>query len=157
MNPLTGAWSLLDWSVQGAAGERSQPFGERPRGILVYTADGTMCSSFSRAARAPLGLSLAEITAARRYWMGGGGEPPPTALRERFVEAALHFNSYGGRYTLAGERVHHDVEVALFPDWIGKRLTRTFRVDGASLTLSFEAGGQTDTLTWLSRNSGTGS
>ena len=151
MSELTGAWSLLDWSVRSAAGEPSQPFGESPRGILVYTADGTVCSSFSRAARVPLGISLAEITAARRYWMGAGGEPPPAALRERFVEAALHFNSYGGRYTVDGERVHHDVEVALFPDWIGKRLTRTFRVDGPGLTLSFEAHGQTDTLQWRRR------
>ena len=149
MNELTGAWSLLDWSVQDAAGKRSQPFGESPLGILVYTADGTMCSSFARAARAPLGVSLAEISAARRYWMGGGGEPPRATLRERFVEAALHFNSYGGRYTVEGERVHHDVEVALFPDWIGKRLTRTYRVDGARLTLSFEAQGQSDTLEWM--------
>ncbi|MGQ0655294.1 MAG: lipocalin-like domain-containing protein [Betaproteobacteria bacterium] len=73
------------------------------------------------------------------------------ARRERFVEAALHFNSYGGRYSIEGDRVHHDVEVALFPDWIGKRLTRAFRVDGPSLTLSFEADGQTDVLRCRSR------
>ena len=151
MSELTGAWSLLDWTTESASGERSQPFGERPQGILVYTAEGTMCSSFSRAGRAPLGISLAEITAARRYWMGLDGAAPAQGLRERFVEAALHFNSYGGRYRVEGDRVHHDVEVALYPDWIGKRLSRTFRFDGSRLALSFEAGGQVDTLRWARR------
>jgi hypothetical protein len=152
MNQLTGAWSLLGWTARSAAGELAHPFGEKPHGILVYSAEGTMCSSFSRAGRAPLGVSLGEITAARRYWMGLAAKAPPSDLHERFVAAALHFNSYGGRYTVEGERVHHDVEVALFPDWIGKRLTRTFRLEGPDLALSFEADGQTDTLRWRRRD-----
>ena len=153
MSELIGAWSLLAWTARSASGETSQPFGERPQGILVYTAGGTMCSSFSRAERAPLGLSLGEITAARRYWMGldAGTAPPAAEVRARFVEAALHFNSYGGRYEIEGERVHHQVEVALYPDWIGKRLSRTFRFEGQRLTLSFEAGGLSDRLEWLRR------
>ena len=151
MSELIGAWSLLDWTARAASGETSQPFGKRPQGILVYTADGTMCSSFSRAGRGPLGVSLAEITAARRYWMGQGGQRPAEGLRERFVEAALHFNSYGGRYTIEADRVHHQVEVALYPDWIGKRLSRSFRFEGNRLTLSFESSGQLDALEWQRR------
>jgi hypothetical protein len=152
MSELIGAWSLLDWTTQDASGKTSRPFGERPQGILVYTADGTLCSSFSRAGRAPLGASLAEITAARRYWMGlDAGEPPREELHRRFIEAALHFNSYGGRYTIEADRVHHHVEVALYPDWIGKRLSRTFRFEGNRLTLSFESSGQLDALEWQRR------
>jgi hypothetical protein len=153
MSELTGAWRLLDWTARSAGGEVSRPFGERPQGILVYTADGTMCSSFSRAGRAPLGVSLGEITAARCYWMGvdAGGQAPPAELHERFVAAALHFNSYAGRYWIDGDQVHHQVEVALYPDWIGKRLTRAWKLREERLALSFEAAGRMDTLEWVRR------
>jgi hypothetical protein len=57
MSELIGAWSLLAWTARSAWGETSQPFGERPQGILVYTAGGTMCSSFSRALGARISAS----------------------------------------------------------------------------------------------------
>ena len=150
MNELTGAWAMLTWTSRGAAGEVSHPFGEKPQGILVYTADDTMCSSFMRAGREPLGVSLEALAAARRYWMGldGAAAPPDGALRERLMQAVLHFNSYGGRYRVEGDRVHHHVEVALFPDWVGQRLTRSWRLDGDRLTLSFATGGRSDSLEW---------
>jgi hypothetical protein len=40
--------------------------------------------------------------------------------------------------------VHHDVEIALFPDWIGKRLTRKFKIESERLALSFGE----DVLEW---------
>src|SRR4051794_27210272 len=137
MNPFIGVWSLEAWTARNGA-DVSLPFGESPQGMLVYTAEGTMNACFMRSARQPLGLSLQEITAARRYWLGmpPGAAAPAIALRERFTEAALRFNSYAGRYTVEGERVHHEVEIALYPDWIGKRLTRTYRFEGDRLTLS---------------------
>ena len=76
-------------------------------------------------------------------------EPDRGDVERRFVEAALYFNAYSGRYTVDGTRVHHDVEVALYPEWVGQRLSREYRVDGSTLTLSFGA----DALVWKRRNS----
>ena len=58
-------------------------------------------------------------------------------VQQRFAEAAITFNSYSGRYTVEGGEVHHDVEIAMFPDWIGQRLTRTYRFYENLLSLSF--------------------
>ena len=132
MQSLLGTWKLEQWTSGGA-----QPFGPRPQGTLVYTADGTMISCFMRRTRAPVAASLQELAAWRRA-------PRSNDLERRFLDAALSFNSYSGRYSVEGTRVHHDVEIALFPDWIGRRLTRNFRFDGERLTLSFDA----DALVW---------
>jgi hypothetical protein len=132
MQSLVGVWKLEQWTSGGA-----QPFGPEPQGTLVYTADGTMISCFMRRARAPVASSFEELAAWRRNRRSND-------LERRFLDAALSFNSYSGRYSVEGTRVYHDVEIALFPDWIGRRLTRNFRFDGDRLTLSFDA----DALVW---------
>ena len=132
MDTLVGVWSLVRWT----SGAR-EPFGPDPQGTLVYTADGTMISSFMRRGRQPVGAALPA-------WRWNWRSMHSPQMERRFVEAGLAFNSYSGRYTVEGTRVHHDVEIAMFPDWIGKRLTRTFRFDGGQLTLSFDS----DALVW---------
>jgi hypothetical protein len=135
MNRLIGVWKLERWSS-----EDREPFGAEPLGTLVYTADGTMISCFMRRQRAPVAASLDELASWRR-------QPLSKDLERRFLDAALSFNSYAGRYSVEGTQVHHDVEIALFPDWIGKRLTRDFRLEGDRLALSFGR----DVLSWLRR------
>lgn len=147
---LTGAWQLQRWSARLPDGGIAFPFGDKPGGVLVYTADGTMCSSYMQSGREPVGEALA---ACRRYWQGLRPDAPPREpeTRARLLQAALRFNSYAGRYTVEGERIHHAVEVALFPDWIGLRLTRQFVLEGGRLSLSFGSPGQEDTLVWTRR------
>ena len=144
---LIGTWQLESWK----SGELA-PFGERPRGTLVYTVGGTMISCFMSAERPQLGVSLEALHAFRRYWLGLASEKPQgeEEVKQRFLRAAFSFNAYAGRYSVEGARVHHDVEVALFPEWVGRRLTRTFEIRGERLTLSFES----DALVW--RRSGRG-
>ena len=48
---LTGSWRLVSWEVSLANGEREQPFGPDPKGLLIYSADGYM--QVSIAPRAP--------------------------------------------------------------------------------------------------------
>jgi hypothetical protein len=48
---LTGSWRLVSWDVRSANGEREQPFGADPNGLLIYSADGYM--QVSIAPRAP--------------------------------------------------------------------------------------------------------
>ena len=64
------------------------------------------------------------------------------------LHAALLFNAYSGRFTVEEARIHHDVEIALFPDWVGKRLTRAYRFEAERLILSFGAAGRRDSLQW---------
>jgi hypothetical protein len=135
MNRLIGVWKLERWS-SGA----DQPFGPNPEGTLVYTADGTMISCFMRRGRVPVARSMEELRAWRR-------SRNSQDLERRFVEAAMSFNAYSGRYSVEDTLVHHDVEVALFPDWIGKRLTRAFEIDQDRLELRFGV----DKLTWSRR------
>ena len=132
MHPLTGTWKLERWTSGALA-----PFGDRPVGTLVYTTEGTMIAAFMRRGRAAVAPSPEALAAWRRAPVSGD-------LERRFFEAALSFNAYAGRYTVDRDRVHHDVDVALYPEWIGQRLTRAFRTDGERLTLTFGA----DALVW---------
>jgi hypothetical protein len=138
MERFLGTWKLERWTSG-----KEEPFGPRPQGTLVYTADGTMISSFMRRDRSPIGSGLA---AWRRYAMGLEVPKPADAheVEQRFAAGAIVFNSYSGKYTVEGTEVHHDVEIAMFPDWIGQRLTRTYRFYEDLLSLSFG----NDELVW---------
>ena len=39
---ITGSWRLVSWEVSSTGGEREQPFGADPKGLLIYSADGYM-------------------------------------------------------------------------------------------------------------------
>jgi len=143
---FVGSWQLLSWTTRRADGSVGTPFGPHPRGTLVYTADGTMCSAFMNPDRQPLAIGAERIAACRRYWLGIDAHAPAEeqSARAALFEAALRFNAYAARYSADERFIHHDVTVALIPDWIGTRLTRTYRFDGNRLELSFAA----DSLLW---------
>ncbi|TWV57410.1 lipocalin-like domain-containing protein [Streptomyces misionensis] len=51
---LVGVWRLVSFHDLGPAGERREgPLGPAPRGLLIYTADGHVSVSMSRAPDAP--------------------------------------------------------------------------------------------------------
>lgn len=52
------------------------------------------------------------------------------------ADAATTYVSYGGRYVLRDDRVHHFVEHSLFPDWVGTVLVRTAAFEGDRLVLT---------------------
>jgi hypothetical protein len=139
MDTLVGTWSLVRWT-SGAV----EPFGPDPRGTLVYTAGGTMIACFMRSERPGLGPAMDDY---RSYWLGRAALPAGLdegKLKSGLLDAAMSFNAYSARYFVEGDLVHHDVEVAMLPDWIGTRLTRRFRIEGDQLTLSFGS----DALVW---------
>src|SRR2546428_5368423 len=140
MDTLVGTWSLVRWT-SGAV----EPFGPDPRGTLVYTAGGTMIACFMRRERPPLGPAMDDY---RGHRLGRSPDLPapldPNEIQRSFFESAMSFNAYSARYFVEGDLVHHDVEVAMLPDWIGRRLTRRFRIEKDLLTLSFES----DELVW---------
>ena len=71
--------------------------------------------------------------------------------------AAAGYISYAGSYEIVGNEVHHDVELSLFPDWVGatqsRRIEWVEEPDGrTALQLSYVQPGAgknaTNTLLW---------
>lgn len=118
MRSLVGNWVLVEWT---ASVDRTvvRPFGGTVDGHLTYTADGRMWAALQRRDRPPLGTgTLAAASAEQR------------------AAAAAGYLSYGGRYTVDGDRVVHHVDTALFPDWVGRKQVRLVEWDGDELILA---------------------
>jgi hypothetical protein len=134
---LVGTWRLLAWTSVGDDGV-IHPMGERPEGVLVYTADGTMITTHGRPGRPRIDS----------VDMHGGPE------RQR-LEAMTTFFAYSGTFCVDGDDVLHAVEMSLYPNWVGTVQRRHVRLsaDGCELTLSadpFVVRGRlgTQVLTW---------
>lgn len=136
---LIGTWRLVEWKVE--IGDRTvRPFGGAAVGLLTYTDEGRMVASLMRENRDRMDTtSFAGADAQTR------------------AGAAAGYISYAGSYEVVGDEVHHDVELSLFPDWVGDVQTRIIRwideADGTrALQLSYiqqSAGKQaTNTLRW---------
>jgi len=120
---LIGAWRLQGFVIRFSDDRPPlYPFGEEARGVIVYSADGTMSAVLSRADRPPL---------AQRLETAGKA---PLAARAAAFDSYL---SYAGRWTLDGETVTHHVDLALVPDAVGARQQRRAVLDGDRLTLSY--------------------
>ncbi len=118
-NPLVGAWRLVAWRNRDADGRVTYPMGPDATGYIVYTADGHMAVDLMRAGRAPFAAGdLLRAEPAERQ-----------AAAESFV-------GYAGRYRFLGDRVIHEVEVSLFPNWVGTSQERLVTLEGNRLTLS---------------------
>ena len=125
MNPLAGGWQLVRWEIAYDDGRApAYPFGADATGILVYSPDGCMNASISRAGRTPL-----------------SSESTRSAPAEERLAAFESFFSYGGRYRIEDGHVIHSVAQSLNPNFIGSEQRRKidFGSDGA-LTLSASDG-----------------
>lgn len=117
---LVGTWRLLTWISEGEDGV-VHPMGEIPEGVLVYTADGTMITTFGRTGRPPI----------------DGGDMLAGPVDQR-LDAMTTFIAYSGTFRVEGGDVVHDVTVSLFPNWVGTTQRRhvALSADGRELTLS---------------------
>ena len=119
-----GAWHLVDWRIEYPDGGVTRPFGEAPRGYILYADDGTMSASIARAARAPFGLANAR-----------------NASAEAKAAAFDSYFHYAGPWRIEGEEVVHQVTMSLNPDMTGTEQRRLARFDGAGgLVLSAHEG-----------------
>jgi Lipocalin-like domain len=107
---LTGAWKLVSASASTASGEPGDsPFGPNPTGILIYTGEGRMAVMVSNSGRKSL--------------------PADTFLApiEERAEAFTTFFAYAGRYTLAGDKITHHVEISSLQNFVGLDLVRLIK------------------------------
>ncbi len=117
MEQLVGTWKFLSAiSEEIPSGAKRDFYGQDAKGFITYGADGRM---------------MVLVVSGRR--------PRPAAAVATDAEAeALHRTmvSYAGRYTIAGDRITHHVDVAWNETWAGTQQTRIFKLDGDRIVLS---------------------
>jgi Lipocalin-like domain len=115
---LLGTWLLVDWRIAYPDGRITQPFGERPRGCIIFTDDGWMSASLMRAERSRFdSVDMRQISSSARAC------------------AFDEYLSYAGRWRAEGQRLFIEVVVALNPLLLGTTQERTAAVRGAELVL----------------------
>ena len=115
---LIGTWSVLAMEHYTDDGEVGRPFGDEPRGIIVYTAERYMTAVLMRPGRAP--FASGDVL--------GGTEAERAA-------SFLGANAFAGRWEVQGPEVVHHLEVTTFPNWVGTDQRRRFEVNDTNLTL----------------------
>jgi hypothetical protein len=128
---FAGVWRLQSFARHLPGGALlGYPLGEDADGVLQYAASGYMTAQLMRRGRA---LYDAEEAT--------GG---PAEAR---AAAAAGFVSYAGPYVVdpVSRSVTHQVELSLYPGWVGRTLLRHYELDGDHLVLvtpSFTVQGQ---------------
>jgi Lipocalin-like domain len=107
MRDIVGTWRLYKTSAKNDAGEPMHPpYGEKPRGLLVFYPDKRMMSV---------------LVDSRR-------EVPEGESRE--------YNSYCGNYEYDGKTLITTVDASATPERIGGKQTRFIHFDGDHLVLT---------------------
>lgn len=118
---LVGSWQLQSWTIGYAdRDEMSVPYGEDPRGLLLYSNDGWMSASIGRRERDPLPADVSY----RKL---------PDALKAAAFSSYFH---YAGRYRVMDGDVIHYVTQSLNPNFPGTEQLRHAELDGQTLVLS---------------------
>ena len=115
---LIGTYRVLAMEHYADDGEVGRPFGDDPRGLIVYTAERYMTAVLMRSDRP-------------RFEAGdvlGGTD----AERAAAFQTA---NAFAGRWELVGDEVVHHLEVTTFPNWVGTEQRRRFELSDTHLTL----------------------
>lgn len=121
---IVGAWTLEAFTISFTDDRPTvYPFGETPMGHILYSTSGHMSAVLSFSNRSSSGAEQLE-TAGR--------------ISDEAKAAAFDsYLSYGGRYTVEGDKVEHHVDVALVPELVGQTLRRTAALDGDRLRLTY--------------------
>jgi hypothetical protein len=125
-NPLIGIWKLISAiGIQSDGTIKLDVYGTHPAGYITYTEDGHMMVMFSRSDRPPLSQEIQSPLS-----------PEMQSLPvEELAQAFTTFNAYAGTYTLSGNTLIHQIEIASIPNRVGTTLVRTFTLSENRLTL----------------------
>ena len=125
-NPLIGLWKLISAiAIQPDGTINSDVYGTHPVGYITYTLDGHMMVMFSMRDRPPLSQEVRSPLS-----------PEMQSLPiEELAQAFTTFNAYAGTYTLSGNTVTHQIEIASIHNRVGTMLVRTFNISESRVTL----------------------
>jgi hypothetical protein len=106
---IVGTWNFVVAEVTAPDGKKSFPFGETPKGILIFTADG-------RFAQIHVAGDVPKIASNNRL----------TATPEEYAAIMRGSLSVFGTYTVdeAKKTVTYNIVSASFPNWEGEAQTR---------------------------------
>jgi hypothetical protein len=116
---LVGTWRLVAYIFAPDAGDEFHPYGEKPTGLITYTADGFMHVAIMNSSRS---------TYEANDFQGG--------CVEQQAAAARSYLTYSGRYEVLSDRVLHIVEISLLPNRSGITIERYVDLNGDRLTLT---------------------
>src|SRR3977135_3033781 len=107
---IVGSWNFVVAEVTAPDGKKSFPFGETPKGILIFTADGSF-------AQIHVAGDVPKIASNNRL----------TGTPEEYAEIMRRSLSVFGTYTVdeASKTVTYHIVSASFPNWEGQTQTRT--------------------------------
>jgi hypothetical protein len=131
---LIGAWSLVSWKAIAPDGTISHPYGEHPKGQIIYQSEGRMTACLMRRQRA-------------RFASNNRLDATPVEREAAYRDYLSYFGSFTVQET-DGTVTHH-VEGATFPNWSGTDLVRKYCFADGTLTLSLvRADGTVHELLW---------
>lgn len=117
---IEGSWRLRSWRISYDDGRpATEPFGNAPEGLLIYSTDGWMSATVSRAGR-PL-------------FPAGGS--PRAADEGRVADAYRSYFHYAGPWRIEDDCVIHSVRHSLNPNFVGTEQVRRMRLEGSELIL----------------------
>jgi hypothetical protein len=136
---LIGTWRLVSYVDRDVdSGEETHPMGERPLGYIIYTQDGFMSAQLSTRNRPRFRFN-----------------DPYAGTPEEYAEAASTYFAYCGSFHVGefNQSLTHEMQVCLFPNWLGQRQVRLAQIDGDLLRLSttpmnFRGSRKTASLVW---------
>lgn len=115
---VVGTWELVGWESRTSDGNRTEPLGPHPSGRLVYTADGFVSVLVAGTDRPALASA-----------------DPRAGTDADLAHAYRSFVAYSGRYHLEDGTVVHDVDLSLYPSWVGDVQQREVAFVGEELVL----------------------
>jgi hypothetical protein len=107
---IVGTWEFVVAEVTAPDGKKSYPFGEKPKGLLVFTPDG-------RFAQIHVASDVPKIASNNRL----------TGTAEEYQAIMRRSLSVFGSYTVdeAKKTVTYKIVSSTFPNWEGEAQTRT--------------------------------
>jgi hypothetical protein len=129
---LVGAWRSAGQDLLHQDGSISHPMGTAPAGRIIYTADGHVMV-ISLGQRDVPATDPASLTEAQRAACADG------------------CIAYSGRYRFHGEQLLHQIDLAIFPAWMGQTRVRIPSLEGDKLTLTMlpDAEGAIGRVYWV--------
>ena len=114
---LIGTWKQLSGTmVEEGSREEKSNLSAAPNGYVNFSADGRLILLSTDSARKP-----------------PAGEVPTPAEAEALYRSMI---GYAGSYTVEGNKVTYDLDVAWNQSWTGTKQVRFWEVDGNRLTVT---------------------